>query len=74
MALLLAIFALEGTRGITVNEYFEADQVSVRPLEYHDGEISPIAEASFRHAAIEMRLAGMLQQLKGKPCHSVGTM
>lgn len=60
---------------MTVKEYLEADQVSDRPLEYHDGEIFPIAESSYRHAAIGLNLGVFLKQgLKGKPCHAIGTM
>lgn len=60
---------------MTVKEYIEADQVSDRPLEYHDGEIFPLAEASIRHAAIELSIGEMLHKgVKGKPCRALGTM
>jgi len=60
---------------MTVEEYLEADQASDVPLEYHDGEMFPIAESSLRHAAIELRLAALLHQgLKLKPCEAIGTM
>ncbi|MBL8174052.1 MAG: Uma2 family endonuclease [Bryobacterales bacterium] len=60
---------------MTVKEYLEADQASERPLEYHDGEIFPLAEASLRHAAIETRIGALLHQgLKNKPCEAIGTM
>lgn len=60
---------------LTVKEYIEADQVSDRPLEYHDGEIFPLAEASIRHAAIELSIGALLREgVKGKPCRVLGTM
>ncbi len=60
---------------MTVKEYLAADQVSDRPLEYHDGEIFPIAEASIRHAAIALSVGAMLREgVMGRPCRVLGTM
>ena len=60
---------------LSVEEYLAADLVSDRPLEYHDGEIFPIAEASLRHAAIEVNVGSLLKQrLSGTTCNVIGTM
>lgn len=59
---------------LTVEEYIEADQVSDRPLEYHDGEIFPLAEASIRHAAIDSCLHKMLGSQLASSCRVLGTM
>ncbi|MBS1828887.1 MAG: Uma2 family endonuclease [Acidobacteria bacterium] len=59
---------------MTVKEYIEADLVSDRPLEYHDGEVSPIAVASFRHASIESRLGRKVGGQLKSGCQIIGTM
>ncbi|MFN7931718.1 MAG: Uma2 family endonuclease [Bryobacteraceae bacterium] len=59
---------------MTVKEYLEADQVSDRPLEYHDGEIFPLAESSYRHAAIDSRLHRVFGSQLKATCQVIGTM
>lgn len=58
---------------MTVEEYLAADQGSECPLEYHDGEIFPMAEASLRHGMIAIKLARCVdQRLDGTPCRGSG--
>ena len=59
---------------MTVKEYLAADEASDRPLEYHDGEMFPLAEASIRHAAIESRLHRIVGRQLKSSCEVLGTM
>ena len=54
---------------ITVEEYFAMDEASEIPLEYHDGEIFPVVEATLQHARIHMNAGICVEtRLKGSPC------
>jgi Uma2 family endonuclease len=44
----------------TVEQYLEMDEAAEYPLEYHDGEIFPLAEASYAHAALVARICAVL--------------
>jgi Uma2 family endonuclease len=60
---------------MTVAEYIAADEASERRLEYHDGEVCPLAWANFPHAMIQANMAyGLSLRLRGKPCQIIGTM
>ncbi|MBS1829508.1 MAG: Uma2 family endonuclease [Acidobacteria bacterium] len=60
---------------MTVEEYLAADQTSERPLEYHDGEVFPLAEASLAHGAIQFNLSSALRsKLEAGPCRGTGSV
>jgi Uma2 family endonuclease len=44
----------------TVEQYLEMDEAAEHPLEYHDGEVFPLAEASYAHAALVARICAVL--------------
>ena len=59
---------------LTVEEYFKMDESSETPLEYYDGEIFPIAEATAQHSRIHANATicvGM--RLNGSPCFATTT-
>ena len=54
---------------ITVEEYFAMDESSEVPLEYHDGEIFPVVEATEQHAIIQVNAGTCVgTRLKGSRC------
>ncbi len=54
---------------VTVEEYLELDRQSEVPLEYHDGEVFPIAVGSLWHGVISANFMFALgSKLKGGPC------
>ena len=54
---------------LTVEEYFAMDDASERPLEYHDGEIFPIVDATPQHARIHANATlSVGGRLKGTTC------
>lgn len=54
---------------VSVEDYLEMDRGSEIPLEYHDGEVFPIAIGSLWHGLIGANLAGTLRiTLKGGDC------
>src|SRR5262245_37713298 len=62
------------TPRMTLEQYFAADDASDRPLEYHDGEVFPIAMTTVEHGIIQanlIRWAG--NRLAGTPCATIGT-
>ncbi len=60
--------ALPVTR-LTVEEYFAMDATSERPLEYHDGEIFQIVDATPHHARINSNANySLAKRLEGSPC------
>ena len=62
--------ALEVSK-LTVDEYFAMDDASERPLEYHDGEIFPVVDATIQHAVIHSNTWLCVgSRLKGSPCVS----
>lgn len=58
---------------MSVEEYLAADQIAERPLEYHDGEVFPLAEATLAHGRIALKVGRALdQRLDGTPCFASG--
>ncbi len=56
---------------MTLEEYLTADAVAERPLEYHDGEVFPMVDASLSHAMLLTNLSSCLgSRLIGSPCRS----
>ena len=45
----------------SVEEYLALDRQAERKSEYHDGELSPVIDASIEHASLAVNLAAMLQ-------------
>jgi Uma2 family endonuclease len=55
----------------SVDEYLEMDRRSDLPLEYHEGEVFPIAVGGLWHGVIGSNVSSALgQKLKEKPCRS----
>jgi Uma2 family endonuclease len=53
----------------TVEQYLEMDEAAEYPLEYHDGEIFPLAEASYAHSALGGNVCFALKAaLAGRNC------
>jgi Uma2 family endonuclease len=53
----------------TVEQYLEMDEAAEYPLEYHDGEIFPLAEASYAHGALLARICAVLTNgIQGRSC------
>lgn len=56
---------------MTVEEYLAADAVAERPLEYHDGEVFPMVDATPAHAALVANIIVCLgSRLSGSPCRA----
>lgn len=56
---------------MTVEEYLAADAVAERPLEYHDGEVFPMVDATPAHAALVANVILCLgSRLRGSPCRA----
>ena len=56
---------------ITVDDYLAADATSETPLEFHDGEIFPVLDATLPHGKLASKLARCIDpQLDGTPCIS----
>ncbi|MBS1824731.1 MAG: Uma2 family endonuclease [Acidobacteria bacterium] len=54
---------------LTVDDYLAADATSETPLEFHDGEIFPMVDASLPHAMLLTSLGGcIVPRLAGTPC------
>jgi len=54
---------------LTVQEYFALDAASERPLEYHDGEIFQMVDATPQHARISSNTTfSLAKRLEGTPC------
>ncbi|MFN7932545.1 MAG: Uma2 family endonuclease [Bryobacteraceae bacterium] len=55
--------------GTSVEDYLAADAASETPLEFHDGEIFPIFDASLTHAMLLASLGSCIgPRLSGTPC------
>lgn len=56
-------------RRMTLEEYLEADRGSEVPLEYHDGKVTRVSDATPAHASLTATLcASLVHRLKGTPC------
>jgi len=54
---------------LSVEEYFALDATAKRPLEYHDGEIFEMVDATIAHAFINANAVGSLvNRLRGTSC------
>ncbi|MBI4909852.1 MAG: Uma2 family endonuclease, partial [Acidobacteria bacterium] len=60
---------------ITPEEYFALDDASEQRLEYHDGEVFPIADVTFAHSVLQANLLRAIgNRLDGTPCRAISTM
>ena len=60
---------------LTVEEYFAMDESSESPLEYYDGEIFPVVDATLEHAIIHVNVSFCLAgRLKGSPCRAASQL
>ena len=58
---------------ISVEEYLAADAASETPLEFHDGEIFPMVDASLPHAILLAALGSCIgPRLANSPCKAAG--
>ena len=60
---------------ISVEEYFAMNESSERPLEYYDGEVFPMVDATLPHAIISVNASRRLaEQLDGSSCIAAGQL